>query len=265
MCKKYNLNYSAHIVTNGRYLSADYAKRLYDKKVGSAQISIDGLSEIYQKNKGASEEDFKAVIENLKASSGLISITVRINIFPEEFPEAKKLTQYLLKDEKLDGKIRMYIANKRDYSADPSVEQKRFGEYCELDKTYRNLFKQNEYSSGSYQYRKVYQISTPCVNVCNSSLCIGPKGELYKCEHHFGDPHMIIGNIVDGYYCNSLSRQIMGVSLPTEGCKDCPYLPCCMGGCPDDRRTNRFIINCERYTKRLDDLKLFELEFKDYH
>ena len=260
VCENSGIHYSASIITNARFLNKETAQLLADLHVKSAQISVDGCADLYCRNKLASRSDYDAVINNLTESWDKLDIAVRINTYPEEYEEACKLTHYLLKERELDGKIKIYIANKRNYSVTSTEEQKNFKAYCANDMSYRSMFTDSTYSYKSYQFRRVQRCDAPCKNICDSSACIGPKGELYKCEHHFGDQTKVVGSIDRGYYYNTIFNKYTQPEFPKQECIKCAYLPCCMGGCPDDRINNRFIIDCQSYTERLNALKLYEIE-----
>ena len=259
-CENLGIHYSASIITNGRFLDIETAQKLALLQVKSAQISVDGCAELYCRNKLASQSDFDAVISHLSECWNILNIAVRINIYPEEYEEACKLTHYLLKEKELDGKIKTYIANKRNYSVTPAEEQSNFKAYCANDLKYRSMFTDGTYSRKSYQFRRVQRCDAPCKNICDSGACIGPKGELYKCEHHFGDQTKVVGSINKGYNYNNVFTQYTQPKLPKQECIQCAYLPCCMGGCPDDRINNRFIVDCQSFRERLSALKLWEIE-----
>ena len=80
-----------------------------------------------------------------------------------------------------------------------------------------------------------------------NSLCIGPKGELYKCEHDFGVDEKCIGSITEGIYFSDHFMQYMNQPLPQK-CKECKIFPLCLGGCPNARSYSADNSSCE-FTK----------------
>lgn len=118
---------------------------------------------------------------------------------------------------------------------------------------------------GSFNFRSLTQKisgshSSPCKNICRYNACIGPEGELYPCEHYFGDGRYVCGSIFSGANDTEISEEFRKVKLPdNKDCGSCALFPVCMGGCPDDNIHSRNIIECDMYREHLVDRKLLEI------
>ena len=72
---------------------------------------------------------------------------------------------------------------------------------------------------------------------------IGPLGELYKCWNELGDKEKIIGFINDQDFKNKdlIRKYVLSANcFEDEKCKDCKFIPICMGGCAFYRIKNMF-------------------------
>lgn len=76
-----------------------------------------------------------------------------------------------------------------------------------------------------------------------NSFLIGPLGELYKCWNELGDSKKIIGYINDQDFKNKdlIRKYVLSANcFEDEKCKDCEFIPICMGGCAFYRIKNMF-------------------------
>ena len=85
-----------------------------------------------------------------------------------------------------------------------------------------------------------YTIESPkarniwCAQHSMNSLCIGPYGEFYKCEHYFGQKDHVIGDVKFGLNYSNDFLTFMDVPFG-EKCQECVIFPICLGGCPQRR------------------------------
>ncbi len=252
-CTEKGIIYSAGIVTNGRFLTNDVAQKLVDLKVKYVQLAVDGMSEQYTKMKGCSESDFYQVIKNIETCADIIPITVRINV-SDSINEACKLTDFLLKTKKLDGKIKIYIAHIRDYEQRTGEEERKsHADFLKNEKTYMLKFGKNkDYKSESLSYIIPQRRCTTCLTVCSQNYCIGPEGELYRCEHFFGRKDKVVGTIYEGRYYTENEQNYLTFQHPQK-CLDCQLFPICLGGCMNDVKNGSAQLSCEDFKEHLID------------
>lgn len=262
LCDERGIRFKGHVITNAFFLTDDVVDKLVKCRITSAQVSVDGMPEVYAAGKGVSADAFYRVVENIAAACDRIKISVRVNVPRDGLDNACELRDYLLKERDLDGKISIYIAHTRLYDASPETERENFANWCKMDKEFIESFDPDK---GSFSFSSLTQKisvshTSPCKNICRYNACIGPEGELYPCEHYFGDKRFVCGSIFNGVSDTEVSGEFRKAKLPDgKDCGSCPMFPICMGGCPDDNIHSRNVIDCERYCDHLIDRKLLEI------
>lgn len=261
-CTTNGICYTAGIVTNGRYLTRETAERLSALKIGYVQLSMDGVGDYYERQKGAHSGDFDAVIENLKASADILKITVRINI-SDSINEACKLTDYLLRECGLGGRIKIYVAHVRDYEHRTADEERTaHAHFLEMEGQYISLFNDDgRYQKKSLAFIPPKRRCTTCKSVCGSNYCIGPEGELYRCEHHYGMPDYVVGNVLYGQsYQETELKYLRHRHL--DQCLECRLFPVCLGGCMNDNSEGKPVLDCQAFQERQIDF-LIRAHYRD--
>lgn len=85
----------------------------------------------------------------------------------------------------------------------------------------------------------VPKVNFCCVNYVNSFV-VDNRGEIYRCWNHVQDLSSSCGNVNNGTEFalndNYLSW-ILWNPIKHPKCRECSYLPICMGGCPYHMRT----------------------------
>ena len=267
LCDERGIKFKGHITTNAYFLTEDIVDRLVKCRITSAQVSIDGMPEVYAAGKGVSSEAFYRVTDNIAAACSRIKISVRVNVPRDGLDNASELRDYLLRERGLDGKISIYIAHTRLYDESPETEKANFANWCEMDRDFIEVFDPDK---GDFNFRSLTQKisnshTSPCKNICRYNACIGPEGELYPCEHYFGDKRYVCGSIFSGAKDTDISEDLRNAKFP-EGkkCEHCSVFPICMGGCPDDNIHSRNVIDCEKYRAHLIDRKLLEIKIHNH-
>ncbi|RLB87916.1 MAG: hypothetical protein DRH26_14640, partial [Deltaproteobacteria bacterium] len=82
ICAEKNGKYSAQIITNGFLFNRKNAERLHKNNVNKAQITLDGPKHIHDKRRPGTNggKTFDKIISNLRESSKIIPVSLRINI-----------------------------------------------------------------------------------------------------------------------------------------------------------------------------------------
>ena len=228
LCEKYNVEYDAYIVTNGYFMKPSIIENLVGKlRVKHYQITLDGLEEEYCKKKKATPEEFKTVIDNIFALSNYAyntkaecQINIRINVDKSNYELAKALVDSMVGDDRCKDNIFFYLG-------------KIQGEGCgcyELEE-----FENAEVDFERFTNSKLQSILPTkyvwCEQQTLNSFCIGPEGELYKCERDFGDRAKIVGSVFTGLNYSSHLLRFFDPRI-YEKCKSCKLFPVCLGGCP---------------------------------
>ena len=241
-CTKHNVTYKSKMTTNGFFLTEDILPTLIDKlKVTNYQITFDGTCENYCARKKTNPEAYKITKNNifnlLKYASinNNVHLSLRINVDKDNIDDAKNLVEEFKSDHRyMDGNISFYLG-------------KLFGSCQTL-----NYFSLSEFENADDDFikwtnqkrKRVTPKQIWCQQFAINSLCIGPLGEIYKCEHDFGLKDRVIGDVQNGLYFNKAMLDFIDQPI-NEKCKACKLFPVCLGGCPHSRFLNKNHYNCE--------------------
>lgn len=255
VCAKRNIACRFSLVTNGRYLDSHAIEVLQKINVKRIQVSFDGPQEVYCQSKKASVDDYKQTLNNIElaAQCGL-PIIIRINTRNNDFTPAYALADLLLRDRNLARKIKLYPAYVVE--GDVVTRSKQYTAFVEHEKEFARYIYDN-YSANSYYNKLAASHGVSCSLSCRSNCCIGPSGELYKCEHHFGQIKYVVGNVRGNTTPFAYQYESICYSNDQKSkCKDCPVFPICMGGCPNAHLMNEKNFDCKSFIEHLIDRQL---------
>ena len=249
LCQKYNISYSANIVTNGYLLTKEIAEELQNINVHSIQITLDGPEDIHDTRRflQGGQGTFKKIIKNLKDTIDYLPNTsIRINVDKENYNRIYEIID-ILKENNLQ-KLLPYLGyvepTNELYDEEHCLTVNKFGDIdFYFNKTIRADFQNNKYPK---------LVANNCCADSINSFVIDPKGNIYKCWSDIGIEKYCLGNISETF--DNKSR-IYEYALydPTEDeeCKYCSILPICMGGCPR-RRIDNLVDRCSAYKYNLE-------------
>lgn len=123
LCDERGIRFKGHVITNAYFLTDDIVDRLVKCRITSAQVSIDGMPEVYAAGKGVPAKAFYRVVDNIVTACNRLRISVRVNVPRDGLDNARELRDYLMQERGLDGKISIYIANTRLYGASLETEK----------------------------------------------------------------------------------------------------------------------------------------------
>lgn len=241
LCQTKGVNYTAGIVTNGYLLTTEMAKKLNRFKVTNMQITIDGPEEIHNKRRplAGGQGTFKKILQNVKACKDEISeISIRINTDKENMNEINRLISEIRSMGIVGDNVSYYLGFVESHNN------------CYLDE---KCMTAEAFSKKHYEFMIENGISLMnayprlTANFCGADLknsyVVDSEGYLYKCWNDVGVKEKSVGNLnadslpeyipnLDIFY----SYMLYDVTQDPE-CKECKYLPICMGGCPFKRLT----------------------------
>lgn len=244
ICEENDVQYYAFMVTNGTLLNKKNIRRLKEWKVADIQITIDGQKKVHDERRPfkckSGGSSFDKIMANMKDIAGVLPINLRVNLDVTNKDEGLEFIQEL---RSLDWfaeciknrSIVPYYGYVRKYTSSCKCgkdEVLKPGDFWEKDLELKKYF--NENMNGYYYYPA---FGSGCLATTMHAYVVGPQGDLYKCWNHLGSKESAIGNIFD----NSQLLSPLAIDYLTESfendpeCKDCPYLPLCMGGCVDIR------------------------------
>jgi uncharacterized protein len=269
LCSEKKITYSSYIVTNGTYFTPETARKLKELKVRGAQITIDGDRDTHNMRRPyrGGGGTFDAIFENVKNAVGIIPIDIRVNVDTYNVDKAMAFFKQLethdwFRDNFGDkvvvhfGHVR-YDTNSCKCKGEENLRQSEFWK--------KELELQTHIYKKGYPFTFYPDISAGCGASALNSYVMDPEGRLYKCWNDLGIPEKAVGTIFKPVIFSSRYITNMVESFETDpDCRQCKYLPICMGGCMDTRvkakRGEYAAKNCSGWKYYLDKtLKMYYL------
>jgi len=217
---------------------------LLNNRVDKAQITIDGTVDVYCQYKQCKPEEYYKVIENIKNASDKLFISIRINVDANNTRDVYVLTDYLLDTCQLNGKIKIYLAQIRTYSHECS-EVTNNRDFLLFNEEFIHKAT-SRYGYASITNKRPARTNSFCKLASYMGGCVGPNGELYRCEHNIGVQNRIVGDVVTGYYYNNPDSDFLNFEHDRR-CLSCSIFPICLGGCKNDIINGTVAIDCDTY------------------
>lgn len=229
------------LVTNGYLINNKTISIFCKYPLNSIQITLDGSKSRHDKLrrlKKSHEGTFDKIVDNIGRVLDAMPntrISIRVNLDKNNVGDFKQIREELLNKWSNYSNITIYPGILR--IEDP--ENKCMGCQSLLHDDVRNLF------YGLKECVNFYPIlqSKGCSATHLNSFLIGPLGELYKCWNELGDSKKIIGFIDDKDFTNKdlIRKYVLSANcFEDEKCRDCEFIPICMGGCAFYRLKNMF-------------------------
>ena len=239
LAKEKGAEYSAGIITNGYLLTQKNADMLGHCEVKNCQVTIDGLGATHDATRhlvggGAT---FDRIIDNLRNVKLPFKVNIRQNVQESNLNEVEKVKELI-------GKLAEESGNNIIYAPAPvssnDATRERGGEVgllCGTDLSEIGLMQEaGRFAVGRGHY---------CGANILFSASIDEKGGLSKCWEAVGDPTLNYGNAHDWDPKDPLNTasdpdrltMYLNTALPNgdEECRECVWLPMCVGGCPHRR------------------------------
>lgn len=227
------------LITNGRYLTRETAERLCRLGIRKVQIPIDGLPETYAKMKGCTEDDFHAVIENIKNTQDIMNIAIRLNVSNYNKSDVRALVDYLDEQGINAGLYTEWVQEYTDDEAGMTAVDDEYTQIMRDTCVCINEEKQNLKNSPAYPYK-----SYGCEACEENHFCIAADGGIYRCEHLINNKKYLSGDVKNGLLKKNLDHIWMEPNIP-EKCRQCVLLPRCMYKCITDRDIEHIEPRCD--------------------
>lgn len=227
--RELNIPFISYLITNGSLLTDHLIEKAYDEwNVRDVQITLDGMQEEYEKRKNyisLNEDIYYKVIYNIKKlADKKIYVHIRINIDTDNIEDVYELVTSL---EEMFGKYH----NVTFYPAFLTGRKVKINEEDKVSIIKEMLVrlknpKKLTSNTKLYSFPKIHA----CMNNDKNSFTIDVNGNVFTCEHQVGRTEKSIGNINDRFDLTERESQC-GVLKIDDKCKECIFLPKCMGGC----------------------------------
>ena len=252
--------YSAGIITNGYLLTQEKADMLGRCKVKTAQVTIDGLGATHDATRrlAGGGPTFERIVANLREIKLPFSVNVRHNVHEGNRHEIDKLKEFIEELAKESGNEIMYYPAPVSGSEAADERGSQVGLLCSSDASEVSVRQEaGRFHVGRGHYCGAHSIW---------SVGIDERGNLQKCWEAVDKPAKSFGTAHDWDPANPLATATNPDNLtmylntacpvPDEECRECVWLPTCVGGCPqrrlfDGRQCVFFKDDPERYVLAL--------------
>lgn len=246
LCRQKNVEYNAFIITNASLMDDADIEHFKRCKINGAQITIDGPKDVHDKRRrnidGASTFDHLIDRVNVLLNNDF-DVIVRINIDKENIDRVDELLDTL--KERLDryqnvkidfGQVSTFTDICRSIESD-----------CYNNAQYADMMipLYSKVEARGFTVNKMFVYPSTRANYCCvdyvNSFVVDNHGQLFRCWNHVGNTKKSCGNIADFDQAPLRDNYLSWIEwnpLRHEKCRECKYLPLCMGGCSDARRNS---------------------------
>lgn len=246
IASEHDLKYDASMITNGTLLDDHKINELKNLGINRIQLTLDGPPKLHSKRKGIAGDPEKNFYNLIKAAEMMlgkqIKVSLRINLDKNNSESVEELLD-ILSELPIKEAI-VHPAQVSAYSEACSNIDKlclNDDEYHELEANFIKSLVAKGFSTDLKQFYPIRK-SNFCGADQINSFTIGPNGYVYKCWNEIGTSDVMVSDLMKNQWNEQQHkrmkmRQIEWVTnspFEIEECRECKYLPLCMGGCPRD-------------------------------
>ncbi|MCK4259828.1 MAG: SPASM domain-containing protein [Halanaerobiales bacterium] len=259
MSKKIGVRYDASMITNGALLTPENVHKLIEHKIQTIQVTIDGPRDIHNKMRPFSSrfskipDSYDLILDNVAYACEKIAVNIRINLGQDNYEQLEKLLNSS-KFNKLKDRVNIYISPLLPFGTGSKVNDHNFHTKCFDHPSFANIEANLSDKIKKAGFEAGYDFDgskcSCCRAVCLNHWVVDPEGNLLKCWDSLGDSTGIVGHISEPpkeepmFQNHNLFQWISYSPLNNIDCKQCKFLPLCMGGCPHrvikDKVDNKF-------------------------
>jgi len=236
LCEDALCEYRSQVTTNGFTLSADVARKLLAAGITKAMITIDGPPELHDRRRPlkSGEGTFCAILKNVIAAADVLDgVKIRTNVDSENAFHLLPLID-ILKSAGL---------NRENVSLVFALTSINDGCVSELCRASDNVFLDETIRASKYALEQGFRVLRPdkestirCWATTRGTFAITPSGDVHKCASFAGRT-----DSRDGFLDTQSEEVRLEYSavewlawnpFEAEECRDCSFLPICLGGCP---------------------------------
>ena len=244
--------YHAGIITNGYLLTQEVADMLGEVKVTSAQITIDGLRDTHNATRylRGGGPTFDRIVENLHNKLPF-RVNIRHNVHEGNRAEVDELSAFIAELAKETGNSLIYYPAPVSGSEAADERGKQVGLLCDSNASDIGIRQE----AGRFRMGRGHYCGANYL----WGVCIDDKGGLCKCWEAVDKPAISFGNAHDWDPANPFVTtsnldnltSYLNTAIPNGDpeCRECVWLPMCVGGCPyrrlqEGRRSCVAFKNC---------------------
>lgn len=235
--------YLAGIITNGYLLTQKTVDMLAAAKVESAQVTIDGLGATHDATRrlAGGGPTFERITRNLRELKIPFKVSIRHNVHEGNRDQMDELEAFIKSLAQESGNNIMYYP--APVSGSPTADERgeQVGLLCGTDASEVGVRQEaGRFAKGRGHYCGAHSIW---------SVGIDEKGNLQKCWESVDKPQISFGTAhdwdpADPLYTASKPNNLTmylntACPVPDDECRECVWLPMCVGGCPNKRLFER--------------------------
>ena len=238
ICKRNNTSYSAFIVTNGYFLDGATAKALYERKVTTSQVTLDGPAELHDRRRylTSGKPTYERILNNLAEVMATVplDVSIRVNVDTTNKDDVCRLMDDL-SARGLAGRrnFRIYFAPVEAITEechDCNMDAMRKAEYGKLEADlYRYAFERR-----LSPLPKAPLYHGTCQAVRPNGILVTPDGDLHKCWDTVMNKELRVGTIFDAeaVAASPINKAWLAwTPFENSTCRSCPIMPTCAGAC----------------------------------
>ena len=233
-------DYTAMIITNGYLLTQENVDMLSRCQVNLAQVTIDGLGATHDATRHlrGGGPTFERIVGNLRDVRIPFKVDVRHNVYEGNRGEMNVLESFIERlSEESGNELHYYCA---PVTGSPTADER--GKQVDL-------LHDDESEVGTRREADRFRVGRGSFCMAHSIWSVGvdADGNLYRCRGAIDKPRFSFGTAHDWDPADPLATASSPDNLtmylntacpvPDEECRECVWLPLCVGGCPHDRLT----------------------------
>jgi uncharacterized protein len=239
-CQTSGTDDSAALVTNGLLLEPNTVEALGDCGIRSYHVTLDGPAEVHDGRRtpaADSSPTFDTIVNNIEAAAAGSQINVRLNVGRSNRDAVGSFMEFTRERNWIQRGIEIYPAPIFGSSSpcmgytDEALPEEEFDtvldEFCadQPGDVENNLAEVVGFPPGRHY---------TCEALAYNSFAVSPGGGLFKCPLEIDDDRKAVGNVSRplDLYNVSLLRWLSFDPFNIRECRDCLFLPLCLGGCP---------------------------------
>ena len=244
----HGLRYKAGMVTNGYLLTTKNIELIRNSRISALQITIDGPKEAHDKRRplhgGGSTYDMILgnLVSNREALEG-IKITIRVNVDRRNLSELDILLS-ALREQGLNTWCSVYFARvDRPTAYCGKIDEHLFSS---IDFAQKQIELIRILTKHGFEWRwKPEQKLVFCSAASKNHYVVDANGDTYHCWNDLGTPVLAEGQLAESDLENMPeSRYQQFTPFNDSECRDCKFLPVCMGGCIHPRIKGKRVNMC---------------------
>ena len=232
--KESGIEFSTSFVSNGYLLNELFVKKAVESwNFRSVQITLDAIGKDYDRIKNyiysSDISPFDIVVNNIKnILANKAYVNIRINYNPEQYEKAIEVIDYVRANIGISEYLTVYA------SPITGKNIKRLIEYGE-DFNPQIAIYEHLITVGylrDFDMVNLYPRLLNCSIHYEKAYIIDTNGMLYKCQHAIINKNRdSIGTVISDRLNQDVLKRWDSLNFSYDNCKECKYLPVCLGGC----------------------------------